>query len=275
MIKISTFSKLVNMSIRTLRYYDEIGLLHPFHIDEESNYRFYTSNQIKRANQITQLKNMGFSLTEISNLLSDETDIKSTQTYFKLREKALQKELESITYQTKLLEKASQIINLKEDHFMNYSVVEKNIPKRAVISVKGVMPNYESEGVLWEKLHGEIMKQKVKFPKNSYSMAVYLDKEYKESDVEIEVQMAVEGTYEDRGDIRFYTAPETKVASVTFNGSYEQMPQVSEAIAHWVESNQCTISGPMMNIYHVSPAQDPNPDNWITEACFVITKKVN
>nr|WP_241433644.1 GyrI-like domain-containing protein [Listeria floridensis] len=67
-------------------------------------------------------------------------------------------------------------------------------------------------------------------------------------------------------------APEQEIASVTFSGSYEKMPAVTEAAANWLEANAYRLNGPMFNIYHVSPAADPDPEKWLTEACFPITK---
>ena len=45
--KIGDFSKKVNVSVRTLRYYDEIGILLPAEIDLFTNYRYYTDEQIE------------------------------------------------------------------------------------------------------------------------------------------------------------------------------------------------------------------------------------
>ena len=43
-----------------------------------------------------------------------------------------------------------------------------------------------------------------------------------------------------------------------------------ENTAKWIEDQGLQMNGSMFNIYHTSPAQDPNPDNWVTEACFPI-----
>ena len=45
----------------------------------------------------------------------------------------------------------------------------------------------------------------------------------------------------------------TNVASITVNGSYEQMTAVNEAAAKWIETEGYKLAGPMFNIYHVSP----------------------
>lgn len=53
MLKIGLFSKLSRVSIRMLRYYDEIGLLHPAYIDPESDYRYYREDQLPQISWIT------------------------------------------------------------------------------------------------------------------------------------------------------------------------------------------------------------------------------
>ena len=63
------------------------------------------------------------------------------------------------------------------------------------------------------------------------------------------------------------------MVSVTFNGGYEQIAAVSEAVANWVASNGYDFNGAMFNIYHVSPGHDPNPENWVTEVCYPVRKK--
>ena len=64
--KIGDFSRLTNISIRTLRYYDEIGILKPEYVDQYSGYRYYTDKNLDEVKSITFLKNLSFSLEEIA-----------------------------------------------------------------------------------------------------------------------------------------------------------------------------------------------------------------
>lgn len=67
LLKIGDFSKKTGVSIRTLRYYDDIDLFKPIEIDLFTNYRYYSEEQIEDLNLINELKNIGFSLEEIKN----------------------------------------------------------------------------------------------------------------------------------------------------------------------------------------------------------------
>jgi predicted transcriptional regulator YdeE len=69
MLKIGDFARLTRVPVKTLRYYDEIGLLHPAGIDHYTRYRYYTSEQLPVLNCIRRLRDLGFSLEEIAMLM--------------------------------------------------------------------------------------------------------------------------------------------------------------------------------------------------------------
>lgn len=105
------------------------------------------------------------------------------------------------------------------------------------------------------------------------AMAKLHDKEYKESDVDVEVQIEVKGQYENTENVTFFTEPETTVASVTFKGSYDQFSDVYASLAAWASENGYEFAGPMIDVYHVGPNTTHNPDELVTEICCPIQKK--
>lgn len=68
MYKIGEFSLLNKVTIKTLRYYDEIGLFKPKLVDQFTGYRYYDDSQQDEFNEIIKYKNLGFSLEEIIKL---------------------------------------------------------------------------------------------------------------------------------------------------------------------------------------------------------------
>lgn len=62
---IGEMSKLFNIKIATLRYYDEIGLLKPQYIDKQNNYRYYSTPQFERLNSIKYLRALGMPISKI------------------------------------------------------------------------------------------------------------------------------------------------------------------------------------------------------------------
>ncbi len=72
MLRVGDFSKLAHITVKTLRHYDELGLLRPVWIDRFSGYRYYTLEQLPRLNSILALKDLGFSLGQIGKLLDSQ-----------------------------------------------------------------------------------------------------------------------------------------------------------------------------------------------------------
>src|SRR5688500_18681120 len=70
MFKIGEFSRFTRVSVKTLRHYDEVGLLRPRVVDRFTHYRYYSADQVPRLNQILALRELGFSLEQIGRLLA-------------------------------------------------------------------------------------------------------------------------------------------------------------------------------------------------------------
>ncbi|SFH81936.1 DNA-binding transcriptional regulator, MerR family [Amycolatopsis regifaucium] len=69
MFSIGDFAKHGRVSVRMLRHYDAIGLLRPAHVDPFSGYRSYTGEQLARLNRVIALKDLGFTLTQVQEIL--------------------------------------------------------------------------------------------------------------------------------------------------------------------------------------------------------------
>jgi DNA-binding transcriptional MerR regulator len=71
MPKIGDFSKLSRVTVKTLRYYDEVGLLRPVEVDPFTGYRYYALDQLPRLHRILALKDLGFALEQISQIINE------------------------------------------------------------------------------------------------------------------------------------------------------------------------------------------------------------
>lgn len=67
--------------------------------------------------------------------------------------------------------------------------------------------------------------------------------------------------------------PAVTVASCTFKGGYDQMDSAMAAVAAWVNDNGYEPDGPLFNIYHISPHEPKNPQEFVTEICYPVRKK--
>ena len=271
MIKIGDFSKLSRISVRMLRHYDEIGLLVPCHVDQFTSYRFYNAEQLSAVGKIKALKDMGFSLSVIKEILLTYEDGDSLRNYLKIQHSQAKQDVETAERRLQLLE--SVLKRIGDDIYMSYAVTIKEIPQRYVASLRKVIPSYGDERILWEQMGNETKALDMQMANPSFSLAVFHDEGFKEADVDVEIQVSVTGTFKDTETVRFVTVPAVNVASSVMKGSYDQLTAVNEAIAAWVADNNYSFNGAMFLIYHVSPGHDPNPDNWVTEVCYPVRKK--
>jgi DNA-binding transcriptional MerR regulator len=273
MIRIGDFSKLSKVSIRMLRHYNDMGLLVPIHVDEFTSYRYYNAEQLSLVNKIQALKDMGFSLSVIKEILDTYSDADSLREYLKIQHSQTKQEAEDIQKRLLLLE--NTLKRLGEDNFMNYEVSIKEIPQRYVASLRKVIPSYGDEKTLWEQMWSETESQKqvMQMANPAYGLAVFHDEGYKEADVDVEIQISVTGKGQDTENVRFKTVEPITVASGIYKGGYENITPVNQAIAAWVTENGYDFNGAMFCIYHVSPGHDPNPANWVTEICYPVKKK--
>lgn len=75
MFKIGQLAQVSGVSIQTIRFYENEGLISPVEVDRWTNYRYYDESSVNRLSEISYLKNLGFSLKEIKNL--DESTIQN------------------------------------------------------------------------------------------------------------------------------------------------------------------------------------------------------
>lgn len=125
-----------------LRNYDKIGLLVPTHVDTETNYRYYSENQLTVANRIQALKSMGLGLGTIKDILKQYNDNESLSRYLEIQATSKREELEKLQQQIKQLETTIEALSNNEN-ILRYSIEVKQIPHRIVASIRGILPAYD------------------------------------------------------------------------------------------------------------------------------------
>lgn len=271
MLKIGEFSKLSRISVRMLRHYDEIGLLKPAQVDRFTDYRYYREDQLPTAGRIAALRDMGFSLADIVRILEVYDDREKLERFFFARRKELEALSQETAHKLTLLDAAQK--RLRKEENMSYDVTVKTIPARYAATVQMTLPRYEDEGTIWSTLMSETAPLKLVEADPCLCAVTYLDGEYKEENVEMMAWKTVKGSYPDTEHVRFLTLSEVTVASCTYQGSYDKIVDVYAAVIAWMEANGYEPAGPMFNIYHVSPHETQDPDQFVTEICYPVKKK--
>lgn len=262
MFRIGEFSKLTQVSVRMLRYYDEVGLLKAEKVDQWTGHRMYSAAQIPRLNKILYLRDSGFLVSEIALALEmdDYLLLKA------LEQKRLQIEQTIRNEQGKLrkIEIAGNEIQGNKGE-LHYNISMKAIPEYQVLSLRRIVPTYYSEGDLWNELSDFAKEQKIKISGHAFS--VYHDTEYREQNVDIELCVPVSKQCKEIAPFRFHTiAPVPVMACTMVYGDFSNIKGAYIALAEWLHKNSgYQMANPMRQIVHRGAWNEKNPAKYLTE----------
>jgi DNA-binding transcriptional MerR regulator len=272
MIRIGDFSKLSRVSIKTLRHYDEMGLLKPIAVDHFTGYRYYEFDQLAQLYRILALKDLGFSLEEIGRFLDSDLSVEQMRGMLKLRQAEIRQEVEEEVARLARVELWLREIE-QEDSMSKYDVVIKRIEALKVASVRGVVPTPPDQRSLWDELMGHFNQQKTRMI--GPPMAIYHDPEAKERDWDIEVCMPILDPMTPEKNLNVYSLPEVEtMACVVHNGPFATLPQAYDALAKWIDQNGYHIVGPgrELNLKLPEKLGDQNDPNTVNEVQYPVEK---
>ena len=124
MYTVGQLSKKTNVSIRTLHYYDEIGLLHPSN-KADNGYRYYTKNDMVKLQQIIVLKKLGFTLSKIKEMMKANlhgTKVEKWKQVFEMEIEKIQEEKKRLDEMEKSLHAVLHSLELTGDVSADYII---------------------------------------------------------------------------------------------------------------------------------------------------------
>jgi DNA-binding transcriptional MerR regulator len=140
MLKIGDFSRLTQVPVKTIRYYDEIGLLSPESIDRFTGYRYYTAEQMGRLNRILFFKELGLSLKDIRRLLDEDLSPDELRRMLDDCQENLAMEIVQARARLSIVEARLRQIE-EEGHLDPHGIVFKEIPAMRVLAFRDRVPD--------------------------------------------------------------------------------------------------------------------------------------
>ncbi len=261
MFKIGDFSKLSQVSVKTLRYYDEIGLLKPVEIDRFTGYRYYSASQLSRLNRILLLKDLGLSLDQIGRLLQSDLPPDQLRGMLKLRQAEIERSIEE--EEARLARVAALLSQIERENanLSKYDVVIKKVASARIASIRDVVANYDAQGELWNELDMYLAQHNVK--PVAPCLTIDHNDSYKEHDVDLEVCEVIDAALAATDRIRVYQLPavETMVCTV-HHGPFNQLSNGYRALMQWAEANGYRFCDPSREVYlQVGSGGSADPSN--------------
>lgn len=268
MYQIGAFSKICQVSVKTLRYYDRIGLLKPTEVDRFTGYRYYSRGQLERMLLIQKLKRYGFSLEEIQPLLSCEEEV-FCQKLRRQRENVLLRlmELDAVLREIDLQLRSLERTGDKMDISNGYEVKLTETQPMSVYACRQQM-GVDEYGKYFGKLYERIAQDGL--TPGGIVGAMYHDEAFDRESSDIELFVGVRET--DRADK--VIAPHLCAVTV-HRGGYSTLNEAYAALVKWIEENGYAWDGPPCDIYTLGSWNNYRMEDWETEVRFPVRKRTD
>ena len=269
MLTIGEFSKITGLTIKTLRFYHEKGLLVPAWTDEQTGYRYYNPRQVDKARIITQLRRLEFSLEQISEMLTnyeDEADILD----FLERQRALLQE--RIRQHRNIVSSLDQIIRSEREARMamqnsTFEVEEKNLETLLIAGVR-MKGRYNECGKGFAKI-GKALGRYI----SGKAFLLHYDAEYREEDADFEACMPLRKS-KDVDGISVREFPGGPCVALLHKGPYEELGRSYAKILTYIKDKGYEAVMPTREVYLKGPGMifRGKPKNYLTEIQMLIKR---
>ncbi|MFE5485312.1 MerR family transcriptional regulator [Streptomyces sp. NPDC056527] len=265
MFTIGDFARHGRVSVRMLRHYDAIGLLHPAHVDPHSGYRFYEADQLARLNRVIALKELGFTLEQVGSILDEQVGAEELRGMLRLR----QAELE-----TALAEAAGRLAQVgarlraieSEGHMSTQDVVIKKVPPVRLAELSGVAAGFGPGEIgpviqpLYERLCAALEAADV--TGFGPGIAYYEDAGRGDGSIVVHAGMTIPAGAEPAGvDIVVLPGLE-EAATVVHRGPMDDILPTAQTLATWIDAHAYRSAGYARELYLECP---DDKAKWVTE----------
>lgn len=263
MLKIGDLSRLTKVSVRSLRHYDKLGLLKPAFINTKTSHRYYTLDQLERLNRIIALKNLGFSLQQVGQLL--EAKLSATDIRSMLEHKKQELELLVETQKRALVEVDFRLSRIEQEGQMrDCDVVVKTIEPCHVFSAVQATPRGKDIADFMFGLYRTLTAQGIEL---EHAIGVFHSTNkgagWQRKNTSLPFGSSkLEGTFVSstayekaipyrNGLIHSKQLPGVKkVASIIYKGPFRHRDSAIMSLLKWVDYSHHLLLGPIREVYH-------------------------
>jgi len=272
MFTIGDFARHGRVSVRMLRHYDSIGLLRPAHVDPATSYRRYTAAQLARLNRVIALKDLGFTLQQVRDIVEEAVTTEQLRGMLRLRRAELATTMAAAAARLEQVEARLRAIE-SEGHMPTNDVVIKNVPAVRVAELTATAASYEPEdiGPVIGPLYDELFRRlgAAGITPTGPGVAYYEDAPEGNGRITVHAAIQVAAPLQD-GEVRVFHLPAIEqAATIVHRGSMETVVPTAQTLGRWIDGNGYASAGYPREINLECPA---NRDEWVTELQAPVTR---
>ncbi|MEU0373472.1 MerR family transcriptional regulator [Streptomyces sp. NPDC006283] len=266
MFTIGDFARHGRVSARMLRHYDAIGLLRPEHTDAFTGYRYYSAAQFDRLNRIVALKDLGFTLQQVQEILEDRVTPEELRGMLKLRQVELEEAMSVAAARLTQVEARLRSIE-SEGHMPTQDVVIKTIPAVRIAELSAVAASYAPEhiGPVISPLYDELFTRlkAAGITPTGPGVAYYEDAPEGDGTILVHAGCTVAAGTAPGENVEIVDLPAVeRAATIVHRGPMDTIMPTEQNLARWVDAGGHVSAGYAREVYLECP---PDKQKWVTE----------
>jgi len=247
LLRIGELARLGGVSVKTVRFYDEQGLLRPEYVDSQTGYRYYTIDHTKRLAAITNLRAADFSISEITKLLKDGNIPDDFSTAISSKKQALIDQRQEIEKKLKIVEALAK--SSWTEKLFDHSTIKLTSLKPQIAHT--VRQNIRHLGApvtqLFETAEADVAAEGMRA--NAAPFLIYHEPPTKRKNLNIEICIPVTHNAQSNLEVRNIAGSEVACA-VAFAGGYFQTDALFLQLQEWIDAAGLQSAGPLREVYH-------------------------
>ena len=259
---IGEFSQVTGLSVKTLRFYHERGILIPSSVDEATGYRFYDAAKLEKARVIMHLRQMEFSIEDIASVLGECTDEADILNYLERQKNVLQQRIQEdrdiVRSLNEIIAKEKSARQILEAG--NFAVEEKTFAPLLIAGIR-MKGKYADIGAGFARLGKAVGRYICGKP-----FCLYYDGEYREDDADFEPCFPIRKEVTVDG-VTVRTLPGGRGLTLMHRGPYDQLGRSYAKILQHANERKLSFALPTREVYAKGPGMifRGNPKNYLTE----------
>jgi DNA-binding transcriptional MerR regulator len=266
MLNIGEFARLGQVSPRMLRHYDEIGLLKPAHIDPANGYRRYGAHQLSRLHRIIALRDLGFTLEQIREVLDENPPVGQLRGMLRMRQAQIEQAVGEERERLRRVEAHLRAIEGSDTVDVQDVVIKQTQPIRIAQAAAAGLTHADIGPAFGRLLPEVLSRLEAVGAKPGISAAYYEDENGTAEEGSIVLHAGFEIGDQDLPDsdrVTVVNLPVVEVASVVHRGSMDGISAAWEALVRWTEDSGYRLAGDCRELYH--EWHEENPAEHVTE----------
>ena len=242
-----------------LRFYDEIGLLTPAHADPQTGYRYYTVTQLAHLNRILVLKDLGFDLEQVREILRSQVSSAELRHMLLLRRNDVEQSLAVESQRLHAIE--TRIAQLDSEGAMAFDdVLVRAEPERRFLSLRRMVPSFSAALELIRELRTQT-RPLVPKGRSHTLIAIAHSPQFEQDEIDVEFGYALEDglavELPDRSALTLRALESIERMAVCVRvGPPEHAHLITAKIGCFVAANGYQLAGPSREVFLHPPDLD-------------------